>query len=398
MKTQILKIYNKNVIILNRGFEDAIFQGDHIKVTSDDGFIARGICLRTTALTSHWKVYRVVRPQLVSMDTEYKMRSINQSEIPEDYLAFGEVDFSKYYNKYGDKDVLRGLKLQQARLVKSDLPLSAAQTKFKEREGKSTFDSFVSDNFKSEDLKEDLQTFSFGFYASPISWQSRDKQVESHFGASLGNTGKKYQFNFGFEKKQKKFVDPVTKNEFSSEANLYTGGFQLNRITENFSVVSKFMLRNEKIGEIEYPKKHLQLGFFGLKYHIWEENTTTDFMDISYVPLLDDMEYSSKDLTNTLQRKVLRHEIALRLHSRIIDNLYSQTHIIYAPSQELSGEKLTSKDTNTRFMVMLSWKLGGDFFADYKIDFEKDILRSEVYNIDSDNTTQSVRFRYAVDI
>ncbi|MBT4791004.1 MAG: hypothetical protein HON90_05495, partial [Halobacteriovoraceae bacterium] len=97
--TQILKIYNRNILVLNRGLEDGIIKKDHAKLSSADGFIARGICVQATLLTSHWKIYRVVRPELVSKDTIYRLRSINQSEIPTELRKYVMVDFSKYYNE-----------------------------------------------------------------------------------------------------------------------------------------------------------------------------------------------------------------------------------------------------------------------------------------------------------
>ena len=102
MKAQIIKVYAKNILVLNRGSEDGIFKTDHIKLSSKEGFIARGICIKQTMMTSHWKIYRVTRPELVSKDTTYTMRSINQSQIPDLYQQFLSVDFSKYLNDVND--------------------------------------------------------------------------------------------------------------------------------------------------------------------------------------------------------------------------------------------------------------------------------------------------------
>lgn len=95
MKTQILKAYGKNILVLNRGLEDAIFKKDHIKITSSEGFIARGICIKANMMTSHWKIYRVVRPELVSKDTLYDMKSINQSELPYDIKKYTNINLEK---------------------------------------------------------------------------------------------------------------------------------------------------------------------------------------------------------------------------------------------------------------------------------------------------------------
>ena len=202
MDVSILKVYKKNILVLNRGAEDGIFKKDHIKLTSSNGFIARGICLKSTMLTSHWKIYRVVRPELMSMDLTYKLRSINQSGLPKDLKRFARVDFSKSLSDYGDKNRKKQVKLQQERIVKYDLPEGVkAADSFKRRE-KGPVENFIEKNFSKEDAYRDFNFAFAEFYASPIKIQSRNDQKETQYGLSIKNFGRKYRYALTAEEKQ----------------------------------------------------------------------------------------------------------------------------------------------------------------------------------------------------
>ncbi|MBC77141.1 MAG: hypothetical protein CME64_14110 [Halobacteriovoraceae bacterium] len=119
MSAQILTYLDKNVLSISRGLEDGIVKGDHMKLTNDYGFIARGICLKAAMGKSYWKIYRVVRPELVSKDSLYTLHAINQSEIPRDLKKFKEVDFRKFIPEESEQEAI---KRQQDFIMNYDLP------------------------------------------------------------------------------------------------------------------------------------------------------------------------------------------------------------------------------------------------------------------------------------
>ena len=172
METQILKAYDNNVLVINRGLEDGIYRNDHIKLINQNGFIARGICIKTTLLVSHFRIYRVTRPELVSKDDLYQLRSINQSRIPRDIAALKKVDFTKFFNVYDDKRMQREVKLQDNRIAKYDLPEDVVNTVAYQKERKSGFQLFVEDNFEDEDLRRDLSDTYFEIFVSPYNPKS----------------------------------------------------------------------------------------------------------------------------------------------------------------------------------------------------------------------------------
>jgi len=400
MQVQILKAYNKNVLVINRGLEDAIFKRDHIKMKSSDGFIARGICIKATMLTSHWKIYRVVRPELVSKDTEYDMYSINQSEVPPDLIRLTKVDLEKYFNSYGDKEANKQLSLQQDRIAKYDLPKKVSDTDTFSEASKSNLDRFLERNLDDDRLAKDLGNTYFEIFASPMTWQSRYNQKETHYGAKLYNRGEKYLFEINAIETQREVLDPVTAEGYKSKSTHYSGQFQVNKTSENWSLVSNISYDREKIGRIYYPHKHLQVGVLGLKYHVWEDDPKNNFMEISYTPTFDQFEYTdpTDPELDIESRSGVRHALRVKIYSDITKRLHSKTELSYSPYMLLEDFGVDYSDANTKVLTSLGYEMGSDFYADYILQYDQDRFRADTYDIRADNTTQTVRLRYEFDL
>ncbi len=399
-ETQILKMYNRNILVLNRGLEDAIFKKDHIKLSSNDGFIARGICVKATLLTSHWKIYRVVRPELVSKDSLYTLRSINQSEIPRDFIKYARVDFTKYFKNFGDEDVTKELDLQKERVAMFDLPNDIKQSNAFTEIKKTNFDKFIETTFSDKELKEDLSNFYLNFYASPLTWQTRYNQKETHYGAKLYNTGHRYLFEINSMESRRRILDPVTEKGYNSKYTHHDFSFQFNRLTENFSIISSVNYDSEKIGNIYYPYSYTQFAIIGLKYHVWEADPKDNFFEISYAPSFDKILFSNpQDLSgNFLKRQGIRHLIKVKIYSDLTERIHSKSELTYAPMETVSASDVDIKDTRIHYSQTFSYKMGTQFYWDYLLQFENDELRSEIYNISANNTTQTFRLRYEFDI
>jgi hypothetical protein len=399
LNVSVLKAYNKNILVLNRGAEDGIFKKDHTKITSNDGFMARGICIKSSMLTSHWKIYRVVRPELLSKDIIYKMSSINQSGIPRDLNRYTKVSFSRAYNDFGDKNVRKEVTLQQKRIIKGDLPKTIKTARNYRQSKKNVFDKIIETTFTEEDAIRDFSEVYVEVFANPIAIQTREDQKETHYGLSIKNYGRKYQFQINAVEKQISLADPVTGATYDSKSTHYDGQFQINRLTDNFSLISEINFDRQKIGAIYYPHKHYQVGVLGLRYHIWEEDPRYRFIDISYLPVFDTLEYSSPNSNSLDERIGLRHRFQLRVFSKFTKRVNNQTTVTYAPFQGRDEESnQTSSSLYSSFSTTFAYKLEDRVSIEYGIDYIKDMFQGDVYGIRSDNTTQTFRFKYAWDL
>lgn len=399
LDTNILKVYDKNVLVLDRGVEDGIFKKDHIQITSRDGFIARGICLKVSLLSSHWKIYRVVRPELISKDASYRMRSINQSSIPKDLSKFAKVDFSKKYNDYSKEQDNKQLKLQQKRVITYDLPTRVKLSETVKAKEKSSLTKFVDRNFDNENLRYDLSRVFLDIYASPISIQTREDQKEIHYGFKINNYGEKYRYELDLLQKELKITDPVSKESYTSQSSEYGGNFQINRATDNFSIISSARYKAEQIGEIYYPKSQVRISPIGFRLHLWEEDPRTSFMDFTYSPEFETLRYSDPEDTGTLERTGIRHTLQARIFSKFTQNILNKTILTYAPMSNTNLEDTaSSKMLNVNASTSFTYEMANKFSFEYILEYEADKFRSHVYNISKDNTIQTIRFHREFDI
>ena len=76
----VLKVYPENIVALNRGIEDGVKLSDHIKITTENIFVARAVSVKTLPKVSFWKVYRTTKGS-IQMAQQYKLTSIPLSDI-----------------------------------------------------------------------------------------------------------------------------------------------------------------------------------------------------------------------------------------------------------------------------------------------------------------------------
>lgn len=91
---RILEILPQNIVIISRGAEDGLALNEHVKILSTDGFIARGLVIKSNKNAAFVRLYRVVRPYLVSKDVIYALTSLRLKQIPPKYLPVLRHDYA----------------------------------------------------------------------------------------------------------------------------------------------------------------------------------------------------------------------------------------------------------------------------------------------------------------
>lgn len=392
MTTQILKMYDKNILVLNRGLEDGIFKGDHIKLTSEDGFIARGICLKTSMLLSHWKIYRVVRPQLVSKDTLYTLRSINQSQIPESLEEFQEVDFSSYYNDISDKDRLKGLEAQQERLAKYDLPESIFDAEKKSKKAPSEVETFIDENFDATTLSQNMDKFSFSLFASPMAWESLNQQRNMYFGFQLKNIGTKYTFELQGEQRETKIVDRFTKEEVEKVYTRVDSSFIINRFADNWSFFSYALFEQETQGEISNPKAQVNVGPVGFYYHLQHKNELGEESRLGFIPMFDFRSYEDLE-EETFERSNARLGLRLYFVEALAKDLSFKGDFWYNPYFNLDEQDIDYEDSRTNLKAILNKRFTKNFSIEYQLQYLKDQTYKNDLGVNPENVINTINFR-----
>lgn len=386
--TRILKAYNKNVLVLSRGLEDGIYKKDHIKLTSDDGFMARAICIKVGMETSHWKVYRVTRPELISKDRIYTLISINQSKLPSNIARISKINFDKYFNKYGDNNLGRQVEFQQERIAQFDLPNTIQSTADFNKKNKTVLDNFIENNFEKTQVTEDLKDIVVSIYADPIKDETRYEKSQAKFGAQIKNLGKKHRFEINFDEDQTHY-EAYYERKTSIDAS-----YTLARSTDNISVFATYNFDKQFDGKIYFPKARHQIAIIGLKYHIYEDHPKDEFAEISYAPTYDRLQYM--DLGNNEESvEGLSHVFKLRYHTLISENLKLKSLFRW---QQTNYFEVQGQTQNYRFFDMavgLAYKLNKYFDIEYKIDYEDNQFLKDAYNIQRDNTVRSLFINFS---
>lgn len=405
-KVNVIKTYKNNFLVLNRGLEDGIYKGDHIKLTNINGYIARAICIKASMLLSHWKVYRVVHPELLSYDDNYKLRSMNQSEIPDDLKYYKAADFSSEFNDISDKNIKKPINMQQERLVSFDLSNDVKNDPIFKEANKSDAERFVDKNFDADQFAKDFSNLNISFFTSPISWQTFNDQRTINYGVSLGNMGQKYEFSFNLNKTESKVVDQYTKSEITSESTYANIVFDINHITENFTYFMFASYNQARTGKTYYPRRQIQGGLVGLKYHIIDNDETIKKFDISYITLIDYIEYDSEEFNEDtfeyenvlVKERNARHSFRVRLKAQLSDTVFFDSVLWYKPLMYLKNQQMDWENNQNNWTTNLSWSITEQFQASFQYKYTYDIRKKRQFENDPMNQTTTINLSYSFNL
>lgn len=107
---RILRVSDsKKTILINRGIEDGLAEGDHAKFFVTSGVVARGTVVKVSPTRSVWSVYRLVSPEYIKEDTVLNLKIASAVKVTDDE--------SKMISK--EPEVAKDVKMD-----KLDIPLS----------------------------------------------------------------------------------------------------------------------------------------------------------------------------------------------------------------------------------------------------------------------------------
>ncbi|MCT4642184.1 MAG: DUF481 domain-containing protein [Bacteriovoracaceae bacterium] len=387
MKAKVLKAYKNNYLVINRGLEDGIFKGEHIKLTNEQGYVSRAICVKPRMQISHCKVYRVVNPELLSFDVDYKLKSIVQSKMPKDLRHLKKVSFKNKFNDFTDEDINKALKIQNERIANFDLANDYKTSEPEPREIAPIEEkpTLMKKHFNQKKLKADLSSLKFSIFTSPILVQSQGSQYNSHIGLNFFNDGKKYDVFGGLHSRSLKVTnqytkDSVEKKDFEANANL-----EVKDLTENLSLISHLSYKSQSFDGIKTPLNNLLVAPVGVKYYYSNSDTKKSFL--SYAPAFESSNFDSQKLGNNQKISYIRHFLTYSYMAPINKSLDFKIALSYLP-------ELTFKDTTIKGDAHFSFKISKDFFFDYVIDYYSNTLISKHYNLGSSDLINMFNLRY----
>lgn len=412
---QIIKVYDKNVLVLNRGLEDGIVKNDHIKLTTPDGFIARGVCIKEGMMSSHWKIYRVVRPELVSKDTIYHLNSMNQSEIPEDIQElYTNVDFSREYKDWDEKDLNEQLRLQQKRFAEYDFPKSTEGVDLYPENHMSKAEYLLHRHFNRKKFMKDLKTLNFNVFASPYSTNTLENQKSANYGFNAKNEGEKYDITANYLDEYQKIADPVNRKSIIRARNILNAEVEIKDFDFDWGYLTYVQYDNARYGNIYTPRTHVKFAPFGMRYEITPMKGIS-YSDLSYFVFYDyrvDDKLTIKekfdpakggnvfdgyDVDETRSTRI-RHGIRWRWQGKFNDYIVYSNELWYQPSMSISNWNFDFQDVDMTNTFRFSFLLNDNLYLDLENIYRYDVLMKDYYGVDPSYMANVIHFRYSFNI
>src|SRR5690606_28898033 len=74
----------RKTLMVNRGTEDGLVEGDHAKFITTAGIVARAVCIRVSPTRSVWSVYRLVNADFIVNDSVMSIKITPPVKITKD--------------------------------------------------------------------------------------------------------------------------------------------------------------------------------------------------------------------------------------------------------------------------------------------------------------------------
>lgn len=385
---QILRILPDNIIQINRGFEDGLTVRSHVMLThSSEGFISRALCIKASASTSYWRVYRVPNAEALSLDLNYTLIGIDHREVPQ------EVEKRKVPK-------IEEAKVKKTRVVKNDLPERITEKDLLQITTPQRRKLFVEKNLNQDQLKRDLSQFRLSFYASPFAKQSINEAQSLRAGIRGENVSKKYKLITWLEHQQSKIEDPLTQESVSTKTTQGEAQFIIKDVTKNISTLSLLHYNSMFFSKLGTPDSHWLVGPIGLTWKIYESDTWSN-VDFSYIPLFDMRTTDVIDPNGSTKKKKetgFRHGFRLNMKAKINERVHFENSLLVRPFQDLTSWEIDSQDLLISNDLKLSFSLTDKLFFDYNLIYMKDHIWKKISGLDDTNIINALNVRYDVDL
>lgn len=392
MKVRILKALPENILILSRGLEDGVGPGEHIKITNETGFIARGICLKSKLSNSHWKLYRVVRPEQMSLDKVYTLTSMLQSEVPDD-LKNLKYDPPGEYEDLPEMQQSKQLQLQQDRIVNFDLPKRLDLDPPKKIEKK--YDQQTEGGVT---FSEDTKNFELDLYASPFQFRQRTQTRNYNYGVRVKNKAKKYRLQIGALHREEQAVDDYQKTKVSNMDQRLIAGLEIVDLWRGVNSFSYFQYRSSKEGKLHNHKNHYEIAPFGLKFYLFRGDRLR-YITAGYLPMLYNRKleyYGSENDIATESITGIRHAFRFSAKWQILEELTVQSTVWYRPRMKMSSYQLDNEDHASLAVTQVSWNPLERVILEYRHEYHYDIWEKRMYGVNPVDQIHTINIHYTI--
>ncbi len=388
---KILTHHPGNVVVLNRGVEDGVQVGSHGKLKGTAGYVARGLCVKVGMLTSHWRLYRVVDPELVSKDFAYVLEGIDASEPAPHVEALKAQD----HTRLPDFDEKKLMPPEKSAL-KNDLPAGLTDDPQLHQEKKGAPAMFVEKTFDKDRLKRDLKVMKGSVFASPWSVQSGPTDVKTvRFGGRLENEGGKYGLRLTFDRSTLTAAEKRSGEEFRNESTEARGTFTVRNLTPAWDAFSDLNWRQARYGEDWAPQRQILFAPLGFTWRR-EPGKTLKRMELSWAPTYDTRQHVVAfpgDREQGADENGLRHAFRWYMDIEVNPHFHLTNELRWRPMQDIGSWELDTADNLSQNRFTASWQLTGPLHVDYEFLWLDDAQLRRINGISRVVTTNSLNVR-----
>ncbi len=394
---RILAIYPGNIVVLSRGLEDDVSVGTHAKLRASEGYAARALCVKSGLLTSHWRIYRIVEPQLVSKDLTYSLIGMDSSEAPNTVENWQRSDLEKVVPAFDDS-FLKTPEKAPAEIVKSDMTEDLKSDE-KELAPKSFTENVIERNYDPEKLRRDFQSFSGRVYASPWSVQKGgETTIESmRYGGKIANQGKKYIFATEIQRNTMRAKESKTGEKVVNEGTEANVNFTVKELSPSWDGYADLTWRQARYGRFATPKKQYLFAPIGFTKR-FSEGKTLKSSSMSYAPTYDSRVhegFDDDDNRTELEETTLRHAFRLQMYFQFSPDFSITSDTRWRPAQNLSDWEIDLGDNLSQQTVVASLRVVGQLFVDYEYQWLDDAQLHRLNSLPRVVTTNSLNIRYS---
>lgn len=393
---KIIKVLDKNIILVDRGIEDGILLNDHAKFSQEnEGYSARAICVRVKSSMSYWKLYRIPYSESISKDFTYIIEGMADQEVPFPQAALRDREL-KFTDPDDNKEAASS---NDPFSIKGDLPEKLTERDLIETVGPEKRQLFIEKALNRDQLNRDLSNYRISVFASPFTRQSINQGESYRYGIRGGNVASKYRLLTQFEEQQSHMKDPLTEEEVSTKSTTGQAQFVIHRMTPDTSSLSLLNYNSMRFSELGTPKSHWQFGPMGFTWHLFE-NRTWEYFDLSYIPLYDirTTEVISNAVKSEEKVNGLRHGFRLAVKNKINERVAFENLLWVKPYQDLASWRIEGDNLNLSNDLKLIFNLAGNLFFDYNFVYQRDKLWKTLSDLPETNTINSLNIRYDFDL
>lgn len=391
---KILRTLPDNIVQLNRGLEDGIYVNDHMKMSHETaGYVARGICVKASAETSYWRLYRIPESEAFSKDYSYTISGIADKQIPEVESQWRDINH----------EIAEEEKKPEAGpnpfALKKDLPEELTERDIL-RPDRTPTKLFVEQNVSMDQFQKDFNKYNLSVYASPFTKQSINSGQSLRYGFRGSNLGSKYRLITQFEEQQSKMKDPVTRETVSTRSTNGQAQFVIDRLTRSVSSLSLINYNSTRFSEYATPKNHWQIGVLGFTWHL-HQSKSWEYMDLSYIPLYDYRTTEVRELDgqkSELNTTGLRHGFRLNMRRRINERVALENLLWVRPFQDMATWEIETDNLHLMNDLKLVVSITEKLFFDYNLVYQRDKLWRTLNGLPESNTINSLNLRYDFDL